>query len=235
MKNLTPENTALLVVDMQDGESWKFNTHHWNRIVESIGTLTTVARAVRMPIIHVFYSTKLPKHIGPFEYDENIDPFVFKDTNGDTKNIWSSEHIVGDCFPKIGEWMYGKNSRNAFEEGNFLSGLKGEKGDQLQNILVSGVMLNDCVLKTAKGGQEHGYRSIVIPEATGRTIGAEAEWLEENSEGISIIGVSDIIKHIGMTRADIRKTLVQSVLEVRPLPDRLSHTHPPKARRSVTP
>ena len=217
MENLTPENTALLVVDMQDGESWKFSTHHWMRIVESIGILTTVARAVRMPIIHIFYSTRLPKHIGPFKYDENIDPFVFKDTNGDTKYIWSSEHIVSDCFPNVGEWMYGKNSRNAFKEGDFLSGLKEKKGDQLQNLLVSGVMLNDCIIRTARGGQKLGYQSIVIPEATGSTMGAEKEWMAENGEDISTAAVSDIIRHIGMTRADIGRTLVQSVLEVRPI------------------
>ncbi len=235
MENLTPENTALLVVDMQDGESWKFNTHHWNRIVESIHTLTTVARAVRMPIIHVFYSTRLPKHIGPFEYDGDTDPFVFKDTNGNTNNLWSSERIIDDCFPNVGEWLYGKNGKNAFEQGDFLSGLKGENDNRLHNLLVSGVMLNDCVIKTAKGGQKHGYRSIVIPEATGRTMGAEKEWLAENGEDISTAAVSDIIRHIGMTRADLRKTLVQSVLEVRPLPDRLLHTHPPESRRTVTP
>ncbi len=160
-----------------------------------------------MPIIHVFYSMDLQKHTGPFQYDGNGDPFILSDSCTYPQSLSYDDRIVDACYPKPGEFLFGKNESDAFGEGDFLSDIKDEQGGDLKNLILSGVMLQDCVIETAKGALYHGYQPVIAPEATGMTGGGEKDWLKRYGENIQKESMKTLLEKMGQTRRGIMQVL----------------------------
>lgn len=81
--------------------------------------------------------------------------------------------------------MYRKNTHDGFSGSTKLQEFIDEKMKCKVNIFLTGVVLHDCIIKTARGALREGHKPIIIPEATSSKFhyssntDIETAWLKE--------------------------------------------------------
>ncbi len=208
MSRLTARNTALCVVDMQGCEQESIQEPQWVPLVFNIRNIIDEARSHAIPIIHIFLYKKLIRHHGPYQHQKGISPFtipasnVLRSETEEAHTLDQRRHIIEPCYPNEGEFVLGKNRSDAFREGNFLTGK--ESFRKTENIIVTGVLLDDCVLETAIGAWRNNYHVIVPPETTESPNHAcqnKKKFLDENLKyGMEAPSLSSVIDRMHSAR-----------------------------------
>ena len=187
---LDRNTTALMVVDMQELESWKLRENKWNPFASRVARLLKIARQARLTIIHVLLQDKLASNQGPFQYTRE-DKILFSSDPQDSLPL--QIRPVSECAPKYGEWMYFKTKSDAFQDENWVE--KIGKSTRLNTIILAGVWLGDCVKQTAYGAKRHNF-NVYLPCETTYDFGEQkTQKLEAlKNDGMEITTVSKIIQ-----------------------------------------
>ena len=166
---LTPGQTALVVIDMQNdflsGDGWYgqsgIDISHMQQSIEPVQELVAGARERGVPIIWTQHGFRNMTDAGVFATLRD-----FMKDGGLRKNTWGYELIeVLDVRPD--DWRVEKNRLSSFFATNLDLILRGLDVDTL---LICGVLTNQCVKATAADANFHDYKPIVVREATGTTL-----------------------------------------------------------------
>lgn len=165
---LNKENTALLIIDMQNdnmsigGKSEKSGAvEHAKKqnIVENISKLIDMAHKNNMPVFHNQFVVKAGgKGIG-----ENAPIFrSIKEIGSVVENTWGAETVDGiEISPE--DFVLRRTRMSAFN-GTQLDILL--KGLNVKNIIITGVWTNMAVEHSARDGADYGYNVTVVTDGT---------------------------------------------------------------------
>lgn len=153
------ENTALLVIDVQNGVVE--GAYKRDEVIANIESAVARARAAQVPVIWVQHS------------DEEL---------AIDSNEWQ---IVSELIPLVGEPMVRKTFRSSFEDTNLAQVL--EKLN-VGHLIVCGAQTNNCIRHTSHDALAKGYNVTLIADAhttssyewNGRTVNAQAVVEEQN-------------------------------------------------------
>jgi nicotinamidase-related amidase len=129
-------NTALLVIDMQNGVV--AGTHDRDAVVANVGRLVEKARAERVPVIWVQQS------------DEQL-------AKGSQE--W---RIIPELTPRDAEPLVGKGYSDSFEDTALESVLSGLG---VGRLVVAGAQTDECIRSTLHGALVRGYDAILVRDA----------------------------------------------------------------------
>jgi ureidoacrylate peracid hydrolase len=164
---LSRDNTALLVVDMQnsfcadDGRCGAVGLPIQNlqAAIQPCVKLVAAARAANIPVIYTRYMYRpdyadggvLVKHLIPELADA-------KALQAGTSDI----EIVDELTPKDGDFIIDKNRPSSFYATNLETVLNGLDVDSL---VVCGVTTNCCVETTVRDASQRDYKTFVVQDA----------------------------------------------------------------------
>lgn len=129
-------NTALLVVDMQQGVVG--SAHETDRVVANINTLVGKARAEQVPVVWVQHS------------DDDLAP-------GSPEWL-----LVPELVPAEGEPVVHKRYGDSFEETD-LEALLAER--RVGRLVVTGAQTDACIRSTLHGALVRGYDATLVGDA----------------------------------------------------------------------
>ena len=174
---LSPETTALLVIDMQyasgsrhhglgkvlaeqgrlDEASYRFDRID-NLLIPNIQRLL---KTFRDNSAHVVYVT-----LGPTAPDYSDAPAHLKKFFQTTNNHEGTrEHeIVDELKPEPGDLIVNKTTQGAFGSSGIESLLRSAG---ITEVVCTGVSTNNCVGMTAQEASDRGYGSVIVSDATG--------------------------------------------------------------------
>lgn len=164
-ENVTPEHTALIVYDMQEGITRQIR--NGKEITVMVGQVLGAAREAG---IRVFFTRhmSLPKEMmGAFQWrtamawqrvdsPEKVEPKFLPGSPG--------FHIVGDLAPRSSEAIVDKISMSAFE-GTFLEMAMRDCG--IRSFIVVGIALEIGIDPTCRQGSDLGFWPILVRDACG--------------------------------------------------------------------
>jgi ureidoacrylate peracid hydrolase len=168
MSPITRENTALLVIDMQNGfleaggSMAAIGLPHTELRPALAGcvTLVAAARAAGVPVIFTRY-VYLPDYS-----DAGLLPTVLvpamKEANALTAGSWDAE-IVGELEPAAGDVIIDKARPSSFYGTRLEPVLT---NNQIRSLVICGVTTNICVETTARDAGQRDYLVHVISDAT---------------------------------------------------------------------
>lgn len=163
-------NAALVIVDVQNDfvhPSGKVGKESGDvsqllAAVDAINQLIAAARRVSLPIVYVRVT-----------HSPAVDPPPYRarySTRGMSaddllcaEGSWGAEFYDGLLSPGEGDRIVTKHAYDAFAEGSLASHLAEE---QVDTVIVTGVVTELCVLGTVSGGFERGFHMVVPREAT---------------------------------------------------------------------
>jgi nicotinamidase-related amidase len=199
MEKFTAENSMLFVIDMQELQREEFHKKEWRRIENRISIVRNVMQKAGILTVHIFLESRLEPE-DPFPFDPDISPYRSEDSEGYT--VYPNP-ICKKCEPLAGEYMYQKNAHDAFSGSTKLQEFIDKKMKCKVNIFLTGVVLHDCMIKTARGSVNTGHRPIIIPQATSnkfhycRDADSEIAWLAANAgDDIKWMHLNEMIKNI---------------------------------------
>ncbi|NYI71741.1 nicotinamidase-related amidase [Naumannella cuiyingiana] len=129
-------NTALLVIDMQNGVV--DGAHQRAGVIDNIAALVDRARAAEVPVVWVRHS------------DEEM-------TQGSPE--WQ---IVDELTPADGEPLVGKTYGDSFEQTD-LEDVLAERG--VGRVVVTGAQTDMCIRSTLHGALVRGYDALLVGDA----------------------------------------------------------------------
>jgi len=139
-----PQNTALLIIDLQkaiDHPSW--GTRNNPGAEENVGKLLAHWRATTLPIVHIRHVSRFPTST----YRDGQPGVEFKDV----------------AIPAAGELVLTKQSASAFVG----TPLKAWLDDHdIADVVIAGVITNNSVEATARMAGDLGFRTTVVSDAT---------------------------------------------------------------------
>ncbi|MFA1545986.1 cysteine hydrolase family protein [Actinomadura chokoriensis] len=166
--DITRENTALLVVDMQNGFTEAKGSmaavglphEELRRAIPGCRTLIDAARAADVPVIYTRYVFQpgyadggvLPNHIVP----------AMKEVGSLAAGSWDAE-IIDELAPAEGEIVIDKSRPSSFY-GTRLEPVLTNLG--IRSLVICGVTTNICVETTARDAGQRDYFVHVIADAT---------------------------------------------------------------------
>lgn len=195
---VTPETTALLVIDMQD----EFVKPHWTpfwvpeatRIVKRVKRLVGYCRSHDMPVIFTSFA-------GTHSYLDRprsgaFMPNRYKGKIADDPAYFRAGRIWRELSPLKGEVVIHKPSYGAFYDTPLESILKNLGRD---TVIICGTLTNFCCGTTARQAYERGFKVIVGSDVTA-TDDPELHKAELRTlrKGFAMVATSaDIIKALG--------------------------------------
>ena len=155
------DRAALIVVDMQRGfldEGAAMEVPPGRGVIPNIRRLIDCCRDVDVPIIYTrfVYSPKVPNLIG--ELHSQHKPPICCCMLGD-----ESVEIVPELQPTASDLVVDKHGYDAFHNTNLDYALRSLKREQL---IVTGVMTDICVLATVTSALHHEYQAWVVSDGT---------------------------------------------------------------------
>jgi ureidoacrylate peracid hydrolase len=166
--DITREDTALLVIDMQNGFTEAKGSmaavglphEELRRAIPGCRTLIGAARAVEVPVIYTRYVFQpgyadggvLPNHIVP----------AMKEVGSLAAGSWDAE-IIDELAPADGEIVIDKSRPSSFY-GTRLEPVLTNLG--VHSLVMCGVTTNICVETTARDAGQRDYFVYVISDAT---------------------------------------------------------------------
>ncbi|MFK7955592.1 MAG: cysteine hydrolase family protein [Lysobacterales bacterium] len=174
---IRPDNTALIVVDMQNAtgnremglgrllreegksqnSSYRFDRIE-NMLIPNIQKLSGVCRDVGARVVYITYGADL-------EDFSDMPPHmmaIVKDTNN---RVGRPEHdIVEPLTPQPGDVVFNKKTQGAFASTGIDATLRAMG---IETVLVTGVSTNNCVAMTAMEACDRQYGVVIIKDGTG--------------------------------------------------------------------
>ena len=157
---ITPERTALLVVDMQQYAG--AHTERPRRVLAANLRLRDFFRARGLPVIWLRVGAFLPdgRDMHPERLARSLSDL------GDTPYLASrgtpNFELCPELQPLSTELVVDKNSSGAFNSCELDLYLRNVG---VQNLVLCGVASNACVDNTARGAADHGYNVILVEDA----------------------------------------------------------------------
>ncbi len=168
---LVPGKTALLVVDMQKGflqPGSVMEVPQGRELIPNIQRLINLCRDKGIPVIYTqfVYSPNVPNLIGELHPEhkrlpEGAEPGFRKPSSCCLEGDESVE-IVPQLSPRPGELVVHKHGYDAFFGTNLDCALRSRGIEQL---ILTGVMTDICVLSTACGALHRNYRVSLVKDA----------------------------------------------------------------------
>ena len=165
---LTPERTALVVIDPQNdflhADGWYaksgVDVSHMQRSIEPTRQLVEACHAADVPVIWTRHGSRDHRDAGTFL---QLRPFLRE--GGLRIGTWGYE-ILDGLGVEERDWIVEKQRLSAFFQTNLEIILRGLNID---TVLICGVLTNQCVAATSKDATFRDFRPIVVEEATGTT------------------------------------------------------------------
>jgi len=163
---IKPEETALLVVDMQNylvKEEMKglVDMVKEDKVIENVSEVVKAARKAGITIVHV-------KHVSPPDVEPAVTDYSLKGLSHDGKpmkeRIPPTEfglEIIDELTPEKGEYTISKGKGNAFYNTNLKSILH-NNFLIVKTIILTGVITNGCIDATVRGARERDF-NVIIP------------------------------------------------------------------------
>lgn len=166
---LGKQDTALLIVDMQNGfcdangsmAKLGFDYRRLAQPIEACKQLLDAARATDVRTMFTQYVYRADFSDGGVVVDE-IFPGM-KEVGLCVDGSWDAA-IVDQLEPRDGEVIIKKNRPSAFYSTPLESYLRAMK---IQNLVICGVTTNICVETTARDASQRDYRTFVVSDAVG--------------------------------------------------------------------
>ncbi|MSO64656.1 MAG: cysteine hydrolase [Alphaproteobacteria bacterium] len=163
------EDTALIVVDMQNGflspkGSIAKLGRDWSRLaaaIPGVQRLLAGARQARLPIFHTQFVYEADyRDSGPRVREQN--PGLIE-VGLCAAGSWDAE-IAPECAPRPGEVVIIKNRPSSFYSTRLEGYLRSQK---IRSVVVCGVTTNICVETTVRDAAQRDYRTFVVRDAVG--------------------------------------------------------------------
>jgi ureidoacrylate peracid hydrolase len=187
----TLDNTALMVIDMQNGfcsEDGSVNAiglpaARLRTAVPGCERLIAAARKAKLPVIYTRYMYRPDYADGGIMANELI-PDLKKTLKAGT---WDVE-VVDELAAKEHDFIVDKNRPSAFYATNLEPMLKGLA---IENLVVCGVTTNCCVETTVRDASQRDYRTFVVADAV-------AEYEDDRHE-VALKSMGMLFAHIVST------------------------------------
>ncbi|MEM9183516.1 MAG: isochorismatase family cysteine hydrolase [Pseudomonadota bacterium] len=174
---IRPDNTALIVVDMQNAtgnpnlglgkllaergqthsSSYRFDRIE-QTLVPNIQALASVCREVGAPVIYITYGSELEDY-------SDMPAHMVGIVKATSNRVGMPEHDIVDALtPEPGELVINKKTMGAFSSTGIDANLRALG---IETVLVVGVSTNNCVAMTAMEACDHQYGVVVVSDATG--------------------------------------------------------------------
>ena len=180
---LEPKNTAVVTIDCQRGNlepaiaSLPVPESECERVIAGTNRMLSLARQVRMPIVHVYTVYEEPvlgKH--PFERamletKESFTPHKESDFARHKSPGSPEGELVPDLAVQPEDYLIdSKRTFDIFYGTQFELLLRGLKCDTL---LIAGCNTNTCVLSSVFGAYCRGYRAVVLTDCVASAYGED--------------------------------------------------------------
>ena len=166
---LSTSNTALLVIDMQNGfchpegsfAQLGLDVTLPNRAIQGCRTLVDAARQNGVPVVYTRYVYRPDYRDGGVLVQDLLPALA--DVKSLAAGTWDAE-IVDELTPQPEDFVVDKNRYSAFY-GTGLEPILTSLG--VGNLVICGVTTNMCVETTARDASQRDYRVFVVSDATG--------------------------------------------------------------------
>ena len=168
---LDPKHTALLIQDLQNdviseggafAESGAPAHAQKQNIVANVSSLARAARAVGIPVIHVWYIVEP----GAAGLRQNAPLFRgVREANALVRGTWGAAPVDG-LEPESGDHVVEKLRMNGFF-GTKLDSLL--RGYDVETLVITGAWTNMSIEHTARHGADAGYEIVVASDGTSTT------------------------------------------------------------------
>jgi ureidoacrylate peracid hydrolase len=167
--NVTRENTALLVIDMQNGfckpggsiERIGFDFSMLTAAIEPCRRLVAMARAAAVPVIYTRYVYRADYADGGLLV-HTLMPHL-KHEQALIAGSWDAD-IVDELRPEPADFIVDKNRPSSF----YATGLEPIlSGLGVKSLVVCGVTTNCCVESTVRDASQRDIMPFVVSDATG--------------------------------------------------------------------
>ena len=166
---LTPERTALVVIDPQNdflhADGWYaksgVDVSHMQRSIEPTRQLVEACHAADVPVIWTRPGARDHRDAGTFLH---LRPFLRE--GGLRIGTWGYE-ILDGLGVEERDWIVEKQRLSAFFQTNLEIILRGLNID---TVLICGVLTNQCVAATSKDANFRDFKPIVVEDCTGTTL-----------------------------------------------------------------
>jgi len=152
---------ALLVIDMQNDfikDSSEYSCQMLdNNLIQRVKRLIEFSREKEIPIIYTQHSIRPDKSNAEVGEPEDIRACIVR-TNG-----WE---IINELKPYRSDYILKKDKYDAFygtELGYLL------RRDEIDIVIICGVLTNNCVRATAEGAHYRGFKIIIVKDCCGAT------------------------------------------------------------------
>lgn len=165
---------AIVHVDLQRCERQRFREwgqdHEWSAMMRSINELSAAVRSVRGSVHWVMHlcSTKRPQ-VSARGADMRMMVQDFFSTSSPTCHFEAAQHeLSDDCPVEADDRCHSKAKADAFT-----SPLLAEATSGSDAVIVTGVMTNDCVMRTIEGGRRALPGAVFFVSETGTLAGTQ--------------------------------------------------------------
>jgi len=167
--SLSADRTVLILIDLQNDvlsdDGWYaksgIDIKHMQRVIEPTKQMLVGARSKGVPVIWTTHGLH-----------NEIDAGVFWDTrpflHGGGFRVGSWGHRVYDEYEVLpNEWVVDKRRLSAFFNTELDTILKGL---DVETIVISGVLTNQCVAATTKDAMYRDYKTFMVEDCCGTTL-----------------------------------------------------------------
>ncbi len=182
-----PGKVALLIVDMQKGflaPGAAMEVPAGRGTIANIRYLVNICREARAPIVYTrfIYSPGIPTLFGDLHVEHKpVQPGIVPGP-GQPSNCClegdESAEVIAELAPQADDLVIDKHGYDGFHESPLDSALRAKK---IENLIVTGVMTDICVLATVAGATHHGYKVTVVRD------GVATLWPEIQEASLDII------------------------------------------------
>ncbi len=173
--NLEPDETAVVVVDMQNGFCHPDGSLYAPQSAEAIDPVTDLVAAAREADASVIFT----RDVHPPEQFEDAHYYDEFDRWGEhvLEGSWDAE-LVEELGPRESELVVEKHTYDAF----YRTGLEGYlETHGIRDLVICGTLANVCVLHTAGSAGLRDYRPILVEDAVGVIEDAHREYALEHA------------------------------------------------------
>jgi nicotinamidase-related amidase len=162
MEQLSAENTAVIVVDMQNCFAHKdgaLSAPPSQNVIEPINNFIETARDEGVEVIYTQDTHTIEQFEEEFSHYDEFDRWGEHAVEGS----WGHE-IVTELSPRKGEYVVRKQTYDAFYNTNLDSELTARN---IENVLFVGTLANVCVMHSASSAALNDYNAIVLSDLVG--------------------------------------------------------------------
>lgn len=177
MTELNNENTALVVVDMQNDfahPKGALFAPPSGEAIEPVLELVKQAGNADVPVVYTRDTHSEEQFDGNHYYDE------FERWGEHViENEWGNQIVDELEVDKNADFVVDKGTYNAFHNTDLSEWLE---DNEIENVVICGTLANVCVMHTASGAALRDYRPVVVEDALGFIEESDKEYAVEHIE-----------------------------------------------------